>query len=109
MMAFTLPPNKPIVGDRVFTGEAGIFIAGWMKYNLGAEAYLPEIVGNRHGVFLGKKSGVHSVQWKLKELGMEADKGHLDRILAEVKKRSEEKKSNIDDAEFRSIVDSLAN
>jgi len=108
LTAFPLPPNKPIVGDRVFTREAGISIAGWMKYNLGSEAYLPEIVGNRHGVFLGKKSGVHSVQWKLKELGLEADKGQLDKILAEVKKRSEEKKSNIDDAEFRSIVGSLA-
>jgi isopropylmalate/homocitrate/citramalate synthase len=103
--AFPLAPNKAIVGDRVFTREAGISIAGWMKYNLGSEAYLPELVGNRHGVFLGKKSGRHSIVWKLKELGMAVpDEKRLDEILSEVKKRSEEKKSNVDDEEFLEIV-----
>lgn len=104
---FPLAPNKAVVGDRVFTREAGISIAGWMKYNLGSEAYLPEIVGNKHGVFLGKKSGSHSVEWKLRELGLKADKEQIDRILAEVKRRSEENKSNVDDAEFKKIVDSV--
>ncbi|MDA4121468.1 MAG: hypothetical protein OK404_03565, partial [Thaumarchaeota archaeon] len=46
---FPLAPNKAVVGDRVFTREAGISIAGWMKYNLGSESYLPEVVGNKHG------------------------------------------------------------
>ncbi len=104
---FPLAPNKAVVGDRVFTREAGISIAGWMKYNLGSEAYLPEIVGNKHGIFLGKKSGSHSVEWKLRELGLKADKEQIDRILAEVKRRSEENKSNVDDAEFKKIVDSV--
>ncbi|MDA4129277.1 MAG: hypothetical protein OK457_00760 [Thaumarchaeota archaeon] len=104
---FPLAPNKPVVGERVFTREAGISIAGWMKYNLGSESYLPELVGNRHGVFLGKKSGTHSIQWKLNELGMSATDDQINAILAEVKKRSEAKKANIEDAEFKAIVDSI--
>ncbi len=104
---FPLAPNKAIVGDRVFTREAGISIAGWMKYNLGSEAYMPEIVGNKHGVFLGKKSGSHSIEWKLRELGLKADKQQIDRILEEVKRRSEENKSNVGDAEFKKIVGSV--
>ena len=107
---FPLAPNKPVVGERVFTREAGISIAGWMKYNLGSESFLPSVVGNRHGVFLGKKSGTHSIEWKLKEIGMKEklSEDQINQILAEVKKRSEEKKSNIDDAEFRAIVESAA-
>ncbi len=101
---FPLAPNKPIVGERVFTREAGISIAGWMKYNLGSEAYLPDVVGNKHGVFLGKKSGTHSIEWKLKQLGMSANEDQVNKILSEVKSRSEEIKSNVDDTEFRSIV-----
>lgn len=104
---FLLAPNKAIVGERVFTREAGISIAGWMKYNLGSEAYLPDIVGNKHGVFLGKKSGMHSIEWKLRELGIRATEDQMNQMLAEVKRRSEEKKSNIEDAEFIGIVNAV--
>ncbi|MDA4121288.1 MAG: hypothetical protein OK404_02645, partial [Thaumarchaeota archaeon] len=104
---FPLAPNKAVVGDRVFTREAGISIAGWMKYNLGSESYLPEVVGNKHGVFIGKKSGTHSIRWKLDELGLSADDRQVEKILAEVKTRSEKAKSNLDDDEFRMIVQSV--
>ncbi|HUI86960.1 MAG TPA: hypothetical protein VLY21_07375 [Nitrososphaerales archaeon] len=101
---FPMAPNKPVVGERVFTREAGISIAGWMKYNLGSEAYMPEIAGRKDSVFLGKKSGTHSIEWKLKELGLAASPEQVDRILAEVKRKSEESKSNVRDDEFREIV-----
>jgi len=104
---FPLAPNKPVVGERVFTREAGISVAGWMKYALGSESYLPEVVGNKHGVFLGKKSGGHSIEWKLKELGLEANAEQVQEILAQVKKKAEEKKSNVEDAEFVAIVNSV--
>ena len=101
---FPLAPNKPVVGERVFTRESGISIAGWMKYNLGSEAYMPEIAGRKDSVFLGKKSGTHAIEWKLRELGMTASKDQVERILAEVKSRSEQNKSNVPDEEFRQIV-----
>ena len=104
-----LAPNKPVVGDRVFTREAGISIAGWIKYHLGSEAYLPEVVGNRHGVLLGKKSGSHTIEWKLGELGISATKEQVDEILRLVKRRAEEKKSNVTDEEFVEIVKSVIN
>jgi len=101
---FPLSPNKAVVGDRVFTREAGISIAGWMKYNLGSEAYLPGVVGNKHGVFLGKKSGTHSVEWKLKQMGLSASEDQVNKILVEVKRISEENKSNVTDEEFTAIL-----
>ncbi|HEV2226509.1 MAG TPA: hypothetical protein VGR56_06870 [Nitrososphaerales archaeon] len=104
---FPLAPNKPVVGERVFTREAGISVAGWMKYNLGSESYLPEVVGNKHGVFLGKKSGGHSIEWKLKELGLEASAEQVQEILAQVKKKAEETKSNVEDEDFLAIVNSV--
>lgn len=104
---FPLALNKPVVGERVFTREAGISVAGWMKYNLGSESYLPEVVGNKHGVFLGKKSGAHSIEWKLKDMGLEATAEQVQEILSRVKKKAEETKSNVEDAEFVEIVDSV--
>ncbi len=102
-----LAQNKPVVGDRVFTREAGISIAGWVKYHLGSESYLPEMVGNRHGVFLGKKSGLHTIEWKLGELGISATNEQMEEILEKVKTRAEEKKSNLTDEEFLEIVKSV--
>jgi len=101
---FPMAPNKPVVGERVFTREAGISIAGWMKYNLGSEAYRPEIAGRKDSVFLGKKSGAHSIEWKLRELGIVANEAQVERILVEVKRKSEENKSNVSDEEFKEIV-----
>jgi isopropylmalate/homocitrate/citramalate synthase len=62
------------------------------------------LVGNRHGVVLGKKSGVHSIEWKLRQLGVEAAAGQVERMLTQVKRTSEEKKSGLTDDEFLSIV-----
>jgi methanogen homocitrate synthase len=104
---FPLAPNKAVVGDRVFTREAGISIAGWMKYHLGSEAYIPETVGNKDGVFIGKKSGAHSIRWKLKELGLDASDEQVEELLARVKARAEETKSRVDDEEFRSMAEAV--
>jgi methanogen homocitrate synthase len=99
-----LAPNKPVVGARAFTREAGIGVAGWLKYQLGSEAYLPELVGNDHGIVLGKKSGRHSVEWKLAQLGLHATPEQVEVILERVKGLAEQTKSEVGDAEFRRIV-----
>ena len=104
---FPLAPNKPVVGERVFTREAGISIAGWMKYHLGSEAYMPEIAGRKDAVFLGKKSGTHSIEWKLKELGLSASKEQVETLLSMVMERSVQKKSNVQDVEFVQMAKSV--
>ncbi len=99
-----LPPNKPFVGERSFTREAGISIAGWMKYNLGSEPILPELVGNKHGIVVGKKSGKHSIEWKLRELGLQVPQERISDLVDAVKAQSMRTKGGIDDEAFRGIV-----
>ncbi len=101
---FRFQTNKPVVGDRAFTREAGISIAGWMKYHLGSEAYLPELVGNQHGVVLGKKSGRHSIEWKIAQMGLKATEQQVAQLLDMVKKESERKKGEVPDQEFQAMV-----
>ncbi len=107
LSGFTVPTNKPVIGERAFTREAGIAVAGWMKYYLGSEAFLPEFVGNRHAVLLGKKSGRHSVEWKLKELRVSATSEQVQEILRQVKELSEAKKSAVTDEELSRILTSV--
>jgi Isopropylmalate/homocitrate/citramalate synthases len=103
---FRMPPNKPIVGDNAFARESGISVAGWAKYNLGSEPLLPEVVGNRHRVLVGKKSGRHAIEYKLKELGISASlsEDQLRELLGEVKRFAELNKRALTDEEFTSLV-----
>jgi methanogen homocitrate synthase len=101
---FNVPVNKPFIGSRAFTREAGISVAGWAKFNLGSEPILPELVGNQHGIVMGKKSGKHSIEWKLQQLGIQAPSEKLPEILESVKQASIAKKSSIEDDEFKQIV-----
>ena len=100
LSGFKVAKNKPVIGDYAFTRESGISVAGWLKYNLGSEAYLPELVGNFHNVKLGKKSGRHSVEWKLRELGLEATEEEVSEIVQHIKDLSIKKKNCIDDEEL---------
>jgi isopropylmalate/homocitrate/citramalate synthase len=100
LTGFKLAPNKPVVGERVFTRESGISVAGWMKFNLGSEAYLPSLVGNRHDVLVGKKSGRHSLEWKLEKLGVKASAEELNLLLERVKEVSLSKKGPLTDEEL---------
>jgi len=99
-----VPVSKPFVGERAFTREAGISIAGWMNYNLGSEPVLPELVGNKHGVLIGKKSGRHSIEWKLEQLGLKVPEEKIPAILESVKAQSIRKKAAIQDDELKEIV-----
>ncbi|MEM4294572.1 MAG: hypothetical protein QXV86_02260 [Candidatus Caldarchaeum sp.] len=100
LTGFKLAANKPVVGERVFTRESGISVAGWIKYHLGSESFLPELVGNKHDVLVGKKSGRHSLEWKLKTLGVEAKPEEIDAIVEKVKQKSIEKKGPLTDEEL---------
>jgi isopropylmalate/homocitrate/citramalate synthase len=102
-------PNKAVVGERVFTRESGIGVAGWLKYPLGSEAFSPELVGNRPAVLIGKKSGKHALEYKLRELGIsrQLTEEQLEAVLREVKRRSLEKKGPLTDEEFVEIVNSV--
>ncbi|MCS7133267.1 MAG: hypothetical protein NZ921_00500 [Candidatus Caldarchaeum sp.] len=107
LTGFRLAANKPIVGDRVFTRESGISVAGWMKYHLGSEAFLPELVGNRHDVLVGKKSGKHSLEWKLEKLGVKASAEEIQLLVEKVKEKSLMKKGPLTDEELLECLQSV--
>lgn len=104
---FMLPSNKPFVGTRAFARESGISVAGWAKFNLGSEPVLPEVVGNRHEVVVGKKSGKGSIEYKLKELGMWNDsinEEQLEKLMMMVKDRAQKTKREVSEEDFRSFA-----
>jgi isopropylmalate/homocitrate/citramalate synthase len=108
-----VPPNRGIVGDRLFHVESGI-IASWVK-NVGSEhlteafPFRPEMVGQRGPeVVLGKGSGLDSVLIWLDKVGLgPASEEEMTAILQEVKALSLQRKGLLDEDDFRRIAEGV--
>ncbi|HVA37385.1 MAG TPA: pyruvate carboxyltransferase [Candidatus Dormibacteraeota bacterium] len=105
-----VPPQRGIVGDRLFQVESGI-IATWVK-NVGTERlteafpFRPEMVGqSAPEIVLGKGSGLDSVLIWLDKLGLgPATNDEMMAILEEVKATSLERKGLLDEDDFLRIA-----
>jgi methanogen homocitrate synthase len=105
-------PQKPVVGETVFGYEAGVAVmfcyrykhANMLKYGL---SYMPEMVGNKFNITIGKKSGAFSIRWRLEDLGYDATDEQVEAILARVKQLAIKKKWGLTDEEFRGIYEDV--
>ena len=108
LSGYPLAPGKALTGLNTFTRESGIGIDMLYERPLAMFSVAPAFVGNRPRVVLGKKSGATSIRVKLEENGLKLEEeDKIQAALAEVKRRSIERKSLIDDDEFREIVQSV--
>lgn len=85
--------NTPIVGGDVFTQTCGVHADGDKKGNLYANPLLPERFGRKRRYALGKLSGKASVDKNLEAMGLELDKATRDKVLMEVVRLGDKKKS----------------
>ena len=67
-MEITIPTNKAIVGNNVFTHQSGIHSAGIIKNPETYEPFPPDIVGNVRKLFIGPLSGRNLIIFKLNQL-----------------------------------------
>lgn len=107
-----LLPYKPVVGEMAFAYEAGIPVM--ISRRLIAEnqlkvclSYMPEFVGNKFKIVLGKKSGKHGVRYLLEQKKINAEDNEVDKILLGVKELAIKEKRGITDEEFYNIADSV--
>jgi isopropylmalate/homocitrate/citramalate synthase len=105
-----MPPHKPVVGDNIFTVESGIVAAWWLNLKAVEKPlimfpYTWDLVG-QEGVklLLGKKSGRESVVNKLNELGLDATKIDVDKLLLLIKDESLKKKATLSDNDFKMLL-----
>ncbi len=95
--------HKPVVGENAFAQESGLVVTGWIANPFTAVPYLPEVVGQRAKLVLGKGSGKDSIRWKLKQLGISATDEQVVIMMARVKEVAERTKSAVSDEVFKEI------
>ena len=71
LSGIAIPPNKPIIGENVFTQVAGVHADGDNKNNLYCNDLVPERFGRKREYALGKNSGKANILKNLEELGLE--------------------------------------
>lgn len=79
-----IAPNKPIVGENVFTQTAGIHADGDKKNQLYFSELMPERFGRQRKYALGKSSGKASVENNLKELGIQLSDEDLKKVTQKI-------------------------
>ena len=99
--------NKAVVGESAFRHESGMVVAGLLQDPFTAETYQPELVGQRRQILLGKKSGLVSISYKVKELGLSVPEQCFPEMLNRVKSEAVNKRRAITDEEFRQIANAM--
>ena len=80
----TIPANKPIVGESVFTQVAGVHADGDNKNNLYCNDLLPERFGRVREYALGKTSGKANIRKNLESLGLELDEDSMRKVTERI-------------------------
>lgn len=97
-------PNKAIVGANAFAHESGIHQDGVLKHKLTYEIMDAQLIGlTDNQIVLGKHSGRHAFQTRLKELGYELSDTELNNAFLKFKAFADKKKE-ITDWDLESIV-----
>ncbi len=95
--------QKSLVGEGVFTHEAGIHVDGLMKDRLNYQGVDPQQLGRDHRFVLGKHSGTHAVVQAYADIGIHLTLGQAEQLLACVRRFSVQHKKAPDGADLRSF------
>ena len=79
-----IPPNKPIIGEHVFTQCAGVHADGDSKNNLYCNDLLPERFGRIREYALGKTSGKANIRKNLESLGIDIDENSMRKVTERI-------------------------
>jgi len=97
--------NKAIVGDNAFAHESGIHQHGVLANKETYEIMTPESIGlSQNKLVLGKHSGRHAFEDRLRLLGYHLQKEKLDEIFKEFKELADKKKV-IYDKDLEALVE----
>lgn len=102
-----LQQHKAVVGRHAFSHESGMVAAGVLKNSFVAEAYVPEAVGQKRELLIGKKSGAKVLASKLEEKGITASKEEIQELLVEVKEYAIKHRRALEDEEFFALADKI--
>jgi homocitrate synthase NifV len=100
--------QKSLVGDGVFTHEAGIHVNGILKDPLNYQGVDPMLLGRSHKLVLGKHSGTSSVVKAYDQLGLALTRVEAQYILQHIRRFVSTEKRPPDQIDLRRFYGEVA-
>ncbi|PWV58602.1 homocitrate synthase [Plasticicumulans acidivorans] len=100
--------QKSVVGEGVFTHEAGIHVDGLLKDPRNYQGLDPARVGRSHRIVLGKHSGSRGVIAAYAELGITLDRARAEQLLTAIRLYVAERKQTPDAATLLALLASAS-
>lgn len=97
-----VPAQAPIVGAHAFRHNAGLHVAAVFVNPDFYESIPARLVGRTRSVALDRFAGLPTLEYKCRELALDATPTQLERVLARIK---EEERRWVSDDEFRRMLD----
>jgi 2-isopropylmalate synthase len=98
--------NKAVVGENAFAHESGIHQHGVMNNSLTYEIISPEVIGmSRNSIVLGKHSGKHAFEERLKQMDYNLDSEVVNGLFIKFKELADRKKVVFDQDIVALIID----
>ena len=99
--------HKSVVGQGVFTHEAGIHVDGLLKDSRNYQGLNPEVLGRTHSLVLGKHSGKHMVNQAYQNIGFELKEWQTPLLLEQIRRLVSNTKRSPENSELMALYQSL--
>ncbi len=93
--------QAPIVGDNAFRHNAGLHVAAVFVNPHHYESIPASLVGRTRSVWVDRFAGLHTLEFKCRELGLTATPSQLEAVLRRIKA---EERAGVTDDEFRAFL-----
>jgi homocitrate synthase NifV len=99
--------RKSLIGQNVFSHEAGIHVDGLIKNPTNYQAFDPALVGRQHQFVLGAHSGSQGIIYAYKQFGVELDRDQAQNLLPHIRLFVKANKRSPQEQELNSMLSLL--
>jgi len=96
--------NKAVVGQNAFSHESGIHVAAILKNPRTYELFLPEMVGGKRNLIVGKHTGTTALSGIIKDIGYELNDNDFCTLFNKVKVITETEQRSVDRNELEQLI-----
>lgn len=100
----TIPPGKPVIGDRAYRHESGMHTAAILQEPSTYEPFDPASYGGRRELLFGSDTGRGAVRALLKDAGIEITDETTTELLTALKKAAEQKNEPLSEDDARRLL-----
>ncbi len=104
MLKREIPPQQPLVGEKIFACESGIHLHGLQCDPATYEPYEPELVGAKRQMHYGAKIGRQGLCARINRLGLHCSKSHLSYLVARFRQQAGRLGRPLTDSELQQLV-----